>query len=279
MKIRSLTGVSIEEIANCFNHSFTDYAVPLQFTPEQLQKKMKNDNISLDLSAGAFENGILTGFILNGIGIYQQEKTAYNGGTGVIPDKRGKGLTRDLYNFILPKLREKEITQCVLEVIDQNLPAVFSYRKAGFDIIRNLSCLRGEVQVEKKNSSVSFGEMGTTKWESLRTFWDFEPSWQNSPQAIGRSWNSLGSITIEIEDAKVAYLIYDPASGKVSQFAVKKEFRNQGFGTLLFIELYNKIQKEIILINIDSSDSNSLNFLKSIGMKSYINQYEMIRRL
>lgn len=275
MELRTLAGISSQEISECFNEAFSDYAVPLHLSPQQLQNKMINDGVDLSLSAGAFENGRLTGFILNGIGNLQNIKSAYNAGTGVIPEQRGQRLTRQLYEFIIPKLEDREIRQCVLEVITTNKPAIFTYQKVGFDIVRELNCFKGTPKTGKRITSTSIGEILSPNWEKFTSFWEWSPTWQNSKEAIERSWEKLRSITIEKDGSTVGYLIYDPSSGKVNQFAVKKEFRNQGFGTLLFSELTQRLQKEISIINIDYSDLHTLSFLKSIGLKPYINQYEM----
>ncbi len=279
MEIRTLAGISAKEISECFNKAFSDYAVPLNFSAEELKNKMINDGVDLQLSSGAFHNGKLIGFVLHGIGYVNGKKYAYNGGTGVIPEARGQSLTRNLYEFITPKLKDQDINSCVLEVIDSNKPAIFTYQKIGFDKTRNLSCYRGFIKKEKRIPSISIGENLSPNWESIKEFWDWSPTWQNSQEAVERSCEKLKTITIERSGNRFGYLIYDPTSGKVIQFAVKKEFRNQGFGTLLFSELTKRLQKEIIIINIDSQDLNTLSFLGSIGLKPYIDQYEMKLKL
>ncbi len=279
MEIRTLAGISSQEISECFNKAFSDYAVPLHFSPEQLKNKMINDGVEFNFSAGAFENDRLTGFILNGIGSLQNIKTAYNGGTGVIPEERGHGLTRQLYDFIIPKLKDQQISQCVLEVITTNKPAIFTYQKLGFVIVRELICFKGTPKTGKRIPSISVSELLSLNWEQIAPFWEWSPTWQNSKESIERSWEKLRSITIEKDGSTVGYIVYDPSTGKVNQFAVKKEFRNQGFGTLLFSELNQRLQKEISIINVDYSDLHTLSFLKSIGLKPYINQYEMKMKL
>ena len=87
MKITTLETSNIEDILSVFNSSFSDYSIPLQLNISQLKSKIEVDHVDLSLSVGAFENEKLVGFVLHGTSILNGEKVAYNGGTGVIPEK------------------------------------------------------------------------------------------------------------------------------------------------------------------------------------------------
>ncbi len=278
MTIQPLSNFPVETITNCFNKSFANYIVPLQLTTEQMKNKMINDCVDLDLSVGTSIKGELVGFILHGIGNFSGRYTAYNAGTGVIPEKRGFGLTGEMYRFILPSLKNKGIEQCSLEVIENNTVALKSYQKIGFKISRKFTCFRGDPLISNPQEfSTAF--LTEPDWNYLESFWNWEPSWPNSREAVQRSWNKLNTIAIEENALPIGYLIYNPESGRISQIAVKKDIRGQGIGTGLFSELSKKLKKEISLINIDSSDVDTVQFLKRMGMKAYINQFEMIMHL
>ena len=109
MEIKSLTGTNCKDILNVFNNSFSDYFVPFKLTEEQLVSKMISDKTDLELSVGVFENQKLIAFILHGFDITNNQNVVYNGGTGVIPEKRGLGLTKQMYAFNLPVLEKKGI--------------------------------------------------------------------------------------------------------------------------------------------------------------------------
>ncbi|MEJ2113072.1 MAG: GNAT family N-acetyltransferase, partial [Flavobacteriaceae bacterium] len=102
MEIRTLAGIDNIKILTVFNESFSDYFVPFRLTEDQLKSKIIADKIDLELSVGVFENGKLIGFILNGFDFINNQNVVYNGGTGVIPEKRGLGLTKQMYIFNLP---------------------------------------------------------------------------------------------------------------------------------------------------------------------------------
>lgn len=147
MTIKTLEGISSQEILEVFNHSFSDYFIPFKLTHEQLVDKMKADRTDLSLSVGAFENDKLVAFILHGFDTINNEKIVYNGGTGVIPENRGAGLTKQMYSFILPLLKKKGIHKLLLEVISNNVQAIKSYKKSGFKVKRTLTCYKGTIKI------------------------------------------------------------------------------------------------------------------------------------
>ncbi|MFT5823545.1 MAG: putative acetyltransferase [Crocinitomix sp.] len=123
MEFKTLNSIAIKDILTVFNESFSDYFVSFQLTLDQLAAKMLADKVDLDLSVGVFENEKLIAFILHGVNIINGNKALYNGGTGVVPQKRGHGLTKQMYHFILPVLQENGIHDLILEVISNNIQA------------------------------------------------------------------------------------------------------------------------------------------------------------
>lgn len=140
VEIKTLSKISSPELLDCFNLAFSDYLIPMKLTLEQLETKLKTENINREVSVGAFKEKKLVGFVLHGDRNFGKIRRAYNGGTGVIPAERGHGLTKRMYDFILPILESNAFEEVVLEVISNNIPAIKSYQKIGFKPIRNLSC-------------------------------------------------------------------------------------------------------------------------------------------
>ena len=90
---QTLENISTDKILEVFNLAFSDYIIPFCLTKEQLEDKIKSESIRLEFSVGAFENNQLIGFILHGFDVVDNMKVIYNGGTGVIPAKRGNKAT------------------------------------------------------------------------------------------------------------------------------------------------------------------------------------------
>lgn len=280
LEFSNLKNISTAVLLQTFNTSFSDYLVKMQLTREQLERKLVTDAIDLNLSAGAYEDGRLIGFILHGINELGDKKIAYNAGTGVIPSKRGTNLTKAMYQYILPLLEKEGITRCILEVLEKNFPALKAYSAVGYELKRELVCFKGIPKITKTNKkALDIREIKQADWTTLSTFWDWQPSWQNSITAIQHSGEHSKMIGIYLKNKLVAYISYNPLNNRIAQFAVDKSHRRAGYGKALFHYVFRKNKTEIAVINVDIESSTTITFLGSIGLFPYIYQYEMEKKL
>jgi ribosomal protein S18 acetylase RimI-like enzyme len=278
MEIKSLENIETNELVAVFNQSFSDYIVPLEITKEQLENKIKSDNIKLEFSVGAFENNRLIGFILHGLNFVNGNKITYNAGTGVIPEKRGNKITFKLLEHIIPKLKEQNVTKIKLEVITENEIAFRTYKKIGFEIIRELNCYKGQIK-SKIESKFKILPLKNYDWELLKSFWDWDPTWQNSISSAENTSHLNVAIGAFDSNSLIGYLIYNPNSNRIQQFAVNKEHRNQGVGKQIFQYISRENEKDFSTINIETKSLNTNTFLLSLGLEVYIKQYEMELKL
>lgn len=263
-RFSTLENVQLTELIEVFNAAFADYFVKITLDEKSFADKILAENIILSKSVGVFFDEKLIGFILLGI----ENEIAYNGGTGVLPEFRGNNLTNRMYDFILLK---SNFRLHQLEVISQNTPAIKIYEKIGFQTVRTLICFRGKIAAENLNREIEIKVLDEIDENLFPQFWNSNPSWQNSPSAIGRTKNLHKIIGAFCKNKLVGYLIYTE-NGRIKQFAVHKDFRHFGIGQTLFHHLNNQ---EIIITNIDKADAETVSFLKKIGLNSFLEQFEM----
>ena len=79
--VRSLQGISMETLLRATTEAFRDYPVDVQMTLEELESMLRQNSVSLDLSAGLFDGGNLVGFWINGVRVVDGRKVAYDSGT------------------------------------------------------------------------------------------------------------------------------------------------------------------------------------------------------
>ena len=275
MQIKTLSGVSYEEILRVFNSAFSDYLVPLQLTSEQLATKMKADGTELSLSCGVFENEQLVAFILHGVDTIKGEKVAYNGGTGVVPSKRGMRLTTKMYEFILPVLVSKGITRIVLEVITNNVPALKTYQGVGFKTKRELLCYKGnELDYLQKGPAI-LKPLANYHWELLESFGQVKPSWQYTTRAITASSSANFALGAYLKDELTGYIIFTPSTKRIQQIAVKPDYRRKGIASQLVGSILHDYGNPVFVINVDKN-ANALNaFLTKMGLVLQLKQFEM----
>ena len=282
--IKSLTDTSYKEIHQAFKNAFADYVEPFDLTLEQLTYMLERRDCNLDISFGAFDNNDLVCFILNGVGYWNKKLTAYDTGTGTVKEYRKKGLATKVFNDSLPVFHKNKISQYLLEVIRVNNKAFDLYKKTGFEITREF-----EYYVSPKND-IRFRETKLTNnytiseikqdWDLFRSFWDFNPSWQNSIDSINRKINHFKILGLFNDNNIVGYGIIEKHTGDIPQLAINKKYRNKGLATSLFKELINNTDSENIkIINVYSKDIPFNNFMQSIGLNPGHGQYEMILKM
>ncbi|AZA78062.1 GNAT family N-acetyltransferase [Chryseobacterium sp. G0186] len=280
MEFKTLKNIDLEELLSVFNHSFSDYVIPFHLTREILDFKIATEKIDLSLSVGAFEDDCLVAFILQAEKIENGRGTVYNAGTGVIPESRGKGLVRKMYDFIIPVLKERNINTLLLEVIDNNQQAIRAYENLGFTIVRRLLCFHGNTNQAHHNSEVIIKELADFQWEKFSSFWDVEPSWQGSAFVVKDMKKNCIILGAFKDEKLVGYVVYNSTVRKVYQIAVDKNHRRQGIGSILFEVIKNNINGQpISLNNVDEISEDTAIFLQKIGLNNHVSQFEMKRSI
>lgn len=267
-----------------FVKAFSDYQVKMDITKEQFKEMNIRRGLDYGLSVGAVDGaGNMVGLALNGADFWDKKLTAYDMGTGVIPEFRGKGVADGMFDFLIPKLRRSGVEQYLLEVIRSNEKAYNLYKKEGFHETRQFECFTAEVaslnlkSVVEAESSISIEPMEKLDWSLLESFWDWPPSWQNSTSSVKRSRSRKVVLGAFVAFRCVGYGIVYPESGDVPQFAVERTFRSKGVGTLLMKALGREAHRgRLAVVNVDSSSPATLNFLTDLGFKNFAGQYEMI---
>lgn len=279
-----LNSERVEEIHTCFLESFSDYHVDMSYlTLDRMISRARMDRVDYNYSVGAFDGDRMIGFLIVAIDEFNNKKSAFDAGTGVIKDYRGKGIAGKMFDFALKKLSELSIEQFVLEVIQENEGGINAYKKAGFEISRELDCYKLDLNEFSyvKNNGVHFS-CKTLQKEDLKDcmhFTDFVIPWEYTLSAINNINEELIIKGAFIQDKCVGYIIYYPTLEWVFQLSVNLNFRSIGIGSFLMNELMNEIRSKAntIKFNCIQVGSSLGEFLEAMGFKIYIKQYEMIR--
>src|ERR1043165_9074824 len=117
---RFLFAADFIPLYECFLEAFSDYEVDMRMSREQFEQRIVRDGVQLEISAGAFDDAKMIGFYMNGLGLWEGKQTAYDAGTGVIPEYRGRHVARELFAFVVERLREVSVSQYLLEVLTSN---------------------------------------------------------------------------------------------------------------------------------------------------------------
>ncbi|SHF01097.1 Ribosomal protein S18 acetylase RimI [Mariniphaga anaerophila] len=284
MKIKSLANIEFDTFFEAFSRAFADYEV--QLNKQQLQAMLKRRGFDPGLSFAAFNtNNRIVAFTFNGIGTFNGVPTAYDTGTGTLKEHRGKGLATKIFEYSIPFLKEKEIKQYLLEVLQHNTKAVSVYKNLGFEITREFNFFiqsNTEIRTDLKSEAFpcSIAEISVEKLASIPDFGDFYPSWQNSREAITRVPGEFLILGAFAENRILGYCVFEPVSGDVTQLAVDPKYRRKGVAGLLLREVVklNKCNK-IKVLNTNVSCNSITSFLAEKNINIQGKQFEMIKKI
>ena len=274
MDIRTLERTSLAEITASFNEAFSDYFIPLQFTGESMAAKIKSEGILLKYSVGAFEGGRMVGYMLHGYDVVDGVKTIYNGGTGVVPAFRNKGITTTMYQYIIPRLQKEGIHHHILEVIDNNYPAMKVYEKIGFEKVRSLVAFKGSAAID---GAIAYEIKGLDAVPAeVSSFSEMEAAWQNSVGSIARDREGHVPVGAYDDDKLIGFAVYVAATGRVKQCAVHPRHRRKGVGRSLFHYIQqNSGRGQLVVTNVDEAYEPALQFLQVLDFQPFLRLYEM----
>jgi ribosomal protein S18 acetylase RimI-like enzyme len=281
IQFRCLKAEDFDALYQCFLAAFSDYVVSMAVSREHFRQRLVRDGVDLEMSVAAFDTDEMVAFSLNAPGEWQGLRTAYDSGTGVVPSHRGAGVGKNLFAYMSEILRGQEISQCLLEVVSTNLPAVGLYKKIGFKQTRKLAVLIADAKTEpdQKPSWFELRNLQAFDWNTLSLFWDGHPSWQNAIDAVKRAETDCRALGAYDGDSCVGYgIVFEPA-GNLMQLAVHHHRRRKGVGSAILHALQTELSAPLKVINIDYELDETLHFYEKQGFSLVLDQFEMIKRL
>lgn len=283
MELKSLAGIGFETLYDAFAKAFADYEVRID--GPQLQKMLRRRGFVPELSFAAFEGEQITAFTLNGIGNYDGVPTAYDTGTGTLEAYRGQGLATRIFEHSIPYLKKAGIGRYLLEVLQHNAKAVSVYRKLGFEVTREFNYFsqetaRIDLPAKVPDFPYSVRRIDIAEHDTIPGFWDFRPSWQNSPESVERASGDLVSLGVFDGDTLEGYCVFEPGSGDVTQIGVDRRRRRQGIGSALLREMAGLSRSGILkVINTDTGCEAITHLLENRNIPVRGKQFEMIKTL
>ena len=284
MTFKSLEDISKEDIVATLNDAFSQYFVKINFTPTMLQEKFLEEDFNPKYSVGAFDGENLIGVILHGFRIINSEKWVYNMATGVRLSHRGKQLTKKMYQYVIPILKENDIFKMQLEVIQGNDKAIKVYKDVGFEEHCSYACSKLSEEATTIQSLLfsgkqSIGDIETVDPVKINTMLDIEPSWSNNMTAIQNNQSQLRNIGYLLNDELIGYACLNPSTGRIKLMAVHPDYREQGIGKQILNYLKLNTDKPLSVINIDEKGQNVLQFLENNGFVPTVKQFELRMRM
>lgn len=142
IQLGRLIDCTFAEALKLRNRGFEQYYSDMTLTMERLISSLHNHSIRPEHSVVAYIDGNPVGFVFVGIKTVEGKKLAWNGGTGVFPEYRGRGIAKHMMLEVNRIMKAEEVDRATLEVVTKNAHAIAAYEKGGFQIVDRLAGLR-----------------------------------------------------------------------------------------------------------------------------------------
>ncbi|MCS1351841.1 GNAT family N-acetyltransferase [Mechercharimyces sp. CAU 1602] len=292
MEIKPLSALSEEEILQVWNAGFRGYALNVQMTLEQLRVRIQNEELNSEKSVVAILDGQAVGFIMNGFRGLGGNKVAWNGGTGVVPSYRGKGVGQALVQATLALYEHEFVDIATLEALHNNQSAIQLYRRNGYEAVdalfihkkRGALPLSGEQSDGFQLDRVDPATLGELPFYRLEAPW--QSHWHSvrdgeaavvkrvgEGNPIGYAlWKRVQEPETGIHQATVLYQceIEHGIKGKAREEVVH----------LLLTHLYEPHKKELnrSTFNIPATNRTVMNALRNAGFLPFVQQVQMVKK-
>ena len=286
----TMENLTFKEAHELFTSGFEGYFTPMEMPLDAFIARFGNDNLSAAISVVMFDEDRPIGFVLQGIREVKGERIAWNGGTGIIPEYRGKKLGTILIEKALDVLDEQNVNIATLEALSNNQPAIKLYEKVGYKVIDTLHFLKAEGVLnydENIASEFELKRIPALQAVNSSIFPALVP-WQVDPFITPKAG---GEAIIAMKDSEVlaACLVkvkqqYGSEAEGVTLFqAFTKGEHTYGFRALqaaLQEGLHFNRSIKRSTYNLEDKINNVLPFLKNNGFKNTdISQVFMIKKL
>lgn len=134
LELKPAADYSLPDLVEILNRGFENYFVPIAFNVPTFLNMIRKDGTDLTSSRVLVSDGVEAGIAL----IARRGWTSRLTAMGVAKESRGLGVGSFLMKTLIDEACARGDREMVLEVIEQNEPAVRLYGKYGFEIVRRL---------------------------------------------------------------------------------------------------------------------------------------------
>lgn len=224
---RPVAELSATECAAAMERCFEGYVVPVRVTAESWERRFRGEHLDGFASRVYSHEGRPAAVLF----ITRRGWTSRVGGMAVAKELRGSGLGRRVMLDAIADARARGDRALLLEVIEQNTPAVNLYASLGFQVARRLVGWRWTPPADAPPSADVLREIDTAEAARMAQV-EGEPDlpWMLAPETLAAA--TAPARAFSLEDRAFAVLSNpDAESVSVPALIVPRAHRRQGWGT------------------------------------------------
>ncbi|WP_423408932.1 GNAT family N-acetyltransferase [Heyndrickxia sp. MSNUG] len=288
IEIKRLSDCPLNDGVEAYNRGFEGYFYDQTKDIDSFSKRFGLDELCPEYSVLAYYEGRPAGIVLSGIKNINGKLVAWNGGTGVAKELRGKGAGKKLMNAVMDIYRENKVETATLEAISRNEGAIELYKKIGYDVKKRLKFLQfNEVLYaevfDTPNSKYQIEYVSPQELTGI-PFYQHQSPWQN------QNLHDASAIVLHDEHNQIAgYSLYKKMykEGEIASIGLLQleaaENRSDSadiIKTLLkhsFFPLNRAFQRTTV--NTPDDKTQLLEVLQECGFKEWEEQVWMVKDL
>lgn len=202
IEIKRLSDCPLKDGVEAYNRGFEGYFYNQSKDIESFSKRFGLDELSPEHSVLAYHEGRPAGIVLSGIKKINGDIVAWNGGTGVAKELRGKGVGKQLMEAAFEIYRENGVRFATLEAISRNEAAIHLYQALGYDLKKRLKFLQLNEAIAEdvfavKDSGYRLEHVSPQELTRI-DFYQHEVPWQN------QNLNDATAIILRDEQDRIA---------------------------------------------------------------------------
>lgn len=287
MEFKYLTNTPLKTVQRCMQESFADYQLDMSYMTVEVMKHRnaicRNNN---ECSVGAFDEGKMVGFLNIGIDYFNNELTAFDGGTGVIKEYRGQGIAGKMFAKSVEAIKQRGIHKFMLEVLQTNESAIRAYEKEGFSISRNLKCYDiAIINFKGKTNEIKDINIQGISVNELEKYWSFmryPVSWEHMLSGLKAVKNEIIINAAFEGNVCQGFIVYTSILCWITAIGINPEYNYyESMVSYLISNLFKNIQPTRPKISMNNlMEEDKLNdLLKRFGFINPVDQYEMVAEL
>jgi len=219
---------SLAELVDLLNRGFEEYLIPIYFNADMFSNMLRKDGINLTDSRvlRVDDQACGIGLIASRQAVYTSRVAAM----GIAKEARGEGAGSWFMKRLIDDACERGDREMVLEVIEQNGPAVKLYRNHGFESMRRLVGFTRKDREVARNESSDLRELDLHEMDRLISQYGLpDLPWQLS----GESLTQMNPPPLAYCNGQAYIVISNPEAEHVVIWSllVEPEARRSGLGT------------------------------------------------
>lgn len=288
-ELKPMHTCSFETALQVWNEGFKGYFVDMTLTLDKLLDRLTASRVSAEHSLIAFDGEQPVGFLFNSIQVTGDKKLAWNGGTGVAPDYRGKGVGKELVKATIDIYKANSVDLASLEAISTNHSAINLYKRFGYEVIDELTYVQtSDPQFADRSSAVQYQVINghPSSVGRLNFYRELSP-WQCQWQLVAlRGGEAI--VVVESDKTPIGYALFEKRFdevGSVTRIALFQcevapgRIDEKEVAQLMLQRVFSDEQLECqrTTVNFPKSNTVVIELLKQAGFNTFIEQVHMIK--